>query len=122
MNLYVPNESLFVFDVGTPRQFVGAMAYRKDWQDTLAVYEGPVNYTITDLAITTDGVLAFSRSVQRLVGTDVHGKPMDMTVRVTRNHKKFGGKWLIVLDHVSFSNGFEDRPARLHVEAIGSLP
>jgi hypothetical protein len=32
MKVYVPNESLLVFDVVPPRQYVGADAYRRDWQ------------------------------------------------------------------------------------------
>ena len=30
---YVPDQSLLVFDLGPPRQYVGADAYRKDWQE-----------------------------------------------------------------------------------------
>src|SRR6202050_5220555 len=36
MKAYVPNQSLFVFDLVPPRQYVGADAYRKDWQEFLA--------------------------------------------------------------------------------------
>src|SRR4029077_15699943 len=32
MKVYVPDQTLFVFDVEPPRQYVGAEAYRKDWQ------------------------------------------------------------------------------------------
>jgi ketosteroid isomerase-like protein len=101
MKVYVPDESLLVFDVVPPRQYAGAKAYRKDWQDTLALYKGPLKFTISDLGVTTDGTLAFSHSIQRLVGSDAKGKPMDSTVRVTDCYKKIGGKWLIVLEHVS---------------------
>jgi ketosteroid isomerase-like protein len=31
MKVYVPDESLLVFDVVPPRQYAGAKAYRKDW-------------------------------------------------------------------------------------------
>ena len=34
MKVYVPDESLVVFDVVPPRQYVGANAYRKDWEDS----------------------------------------------------------------------------------------
>ncbi len=36
MKLYAPDDSLLVFDLVPPRQYVGAKAYRKDWEDTLA--------------------------------------------------------------------------------------
>jgi hypothetical protein len=32
---YVPDESLFVFDVTPPRQYVGTQAYTKDWEALL---------------------------------------------------------------------------------------
>jgi ketosteroid isomerase-like protein len=32
MAVYVPDYSLFVFDVIPPRQYVGASAYREDWK------------------------------------------------------------------------------------------
>ena len=46
MKVYVPDETLLVFDVVPPRQYVGAKAYREDWEDFLALFE------ITDLQIT----------------------------------------------------------------------
>ena len=55
MKVYVPNESLVVFDVVPPRQYVGANAYRKDWQDFFAHVKGPLKFEISDLGITTDG-------------------------------------------------------------------
>jgi ketosteroid isomerase-like protein len=38
MKAYVPDETLLVFDVVPPRQYVGAKAYRKDWEDFLALF------------------------------------------------------------------------------------
>jgi ketosteroid isomerase-like protein len=55
MKVYVPDDSLFVFDVTPPRQYVGAAAYRKDWEDLLNDIEGPIKFEITDLAVTVDG-------------------------------------------------------------------
>ena len=101
MKVYAPDESLFVFDVIPPRQYVGATAYRKDWSDFLATFKGPAKMTLDDLAITSDGNLAFSHSVQHVTGTDTKGKAVDFTVRVTDGYKKIDGKWLIVQEHVS---------------------
>ncbi len=36
MKSYVPDQSLVVFDVVPPRQYLGADAYRKDWVDFFA--------------------------------------------------------------------------------------
>ena len=63
MKVYVTDNSLFVFDVGTPRQHVGAADYRKDWQGFLAGFKGPLKFTLSDLAITTDGTPGFGHCV-----------------------------------------------------------
>ena len=42
MKLYVPGQALVVFDVVPPRQYVGAAAYRKDWQTFLGNFDGPI--------------------------------------------------------------------------------
>src|ERR1700688_2066694 len=46
MKVYVPDESLFVFDVVPPRQYVGAKAYAKDWTDLLGMLNGPMKFEI----------------------------------------------------------------------------
>lgn len=101
MSVYVPGGSLFVFDVVPPRQYVGAAAYRKDWENFFALFNGPVRFAISDLAITADGGLAYSHSIQHVSGTDTKGKPIDLTVRVTDVYRKINGHWLVQHEHVS---------------------
>lgn len=101
MKVYAPGKDLVVFDVVPPRQYVGAAAYRKDWQSTLGGFAGPVVFAITDLHVVTSGDLGYSHSIQHLAGTDPHGGKVDMTVRVTDVYRKENGKWLIVHEHVS---------------------
>jgi ketosteroid isomerase-like protein len=101
MKVYVPDESLVVFDLVPPRQYLGANAYRKDWVDFLAMLSGPPKFDITDLSIAAEGNLGYSHSVQRVRGTDTKGQPVDITVRVTDGYRKIGGNWLIVHEHVS---------------------
>lgn len=101
MRVYVPDQSLFVFDVVPPRQYVGAKAYRKDWEDFLALFKGPVKFTITDLHIATVGPLGYSHSIQQVSGTDAKGQPIDLTVRLTDVYRKINGHWLIVHEHIS---------------------
>jgi ketosteroid isomerase-like protein len=83
MKVYVPDQTLFVFDVVPPRQYVGAAAYRKDWQELLDGFDGPITFELTDLDIAADDNLAYSHSIQRVAGTDKQGKKLDLTVRVT---------------------------------------
>ena len=101
MSVYVPNETLFVFDVVPPRQYVGWNAYKKDWEDFLAHFDGPISVELTDLHVTTLGSLGYGHSIQHVRGPMRDGKTLDLTVRVTDVYRKIGGKWLIVHEHVS---------------------
>src|SRR5205085_721126 len=97
MSVYVPDESLIVFDIVPPRQFVGAKAYRQDFEQFMAMSPGPIEvFEIKDLSIVTDHDLAFSHSIQHLAFTGKDGKEVDITVRVTDGYRKIKGKWLIV--------------------------
>ncbi len=60
MSLYVPDESLFVFDAVPPRQYVGAKAYRKDYEEFLGLFPGPIEYGVSDLSIQAAGTLGYS--------------------------------------------------------------
>ena len=74
MKVYVPDQTLFVFDVVPPRQYVGAAAYRKDWEDFLSDLDGPVKFDITDLAVVADGNLGYSHSIQHVSGKNKKGR------------------------------------------------
>jgi uncharacterized protein (TIGR02246 family) len=101
MKVYAPDQTLVVFDVVPPRQYVGAAAYRKDWQTFLDTFAGPITFELTDLDVVADRNLAYSHSIQRVAGTDKQGKKLDLTVRVTDVYKKARGRWLIIHEHVS---------------------
>ncbi len=101
MSVHVPDESLFVFDVVPPRQYVGAKAYRKDFEEFFAIFPGPVQYEITDLSITTAGTLGFSHRIDNLALIDKDGKQVKFAFRVTDVYRKINGKWLIIHEHVS---------------------
>ena len=101
MKVYAPGQTLFVFDVVPPRQYVGAAAYRKDWQTFFGSFDGPITVELTDLDIVTDRNLAYSHSIQHVAGADKQGKKLDLTVRVTDIYKKAHGRWLIIHEHVS---------------------
>jgi ketosteroid isomerase-like protein len=101
MKLYVPDQSLFAFDVVPPRQYVGAAAYRKDWENFFNSFDGPVKVEIGDLAITADGNLGYSHSIQHVTGRNKKGEPVDLIVRVTRGYRNVDGHWLVAMDHVS---------------------
>jgi uncharacterized protein (TIGR02246 family) len=101
MKVYAPDQTLVVFDVVPPRQYVGAAAYRKDWQTFLGSFEGPITVEFSDFDVAADRNLAYSHSIQRVTGTDKHGKNLDLTVRVTDVYKKTRGGWRVIHEHVS---------------------
>lgn len=106
MSLYVPDDSLIVFDSSIPRQYTGAAAYTKDWNDFWTMFPGPATFTLSDLDVTVGGNVAYSHSIQHAIMTDKKGKKMDMTVRVTDGYKKINGQWLISHEHVSVPVNF----------------
>ena len=101
MAVYVPDDSLFVFDLIPPRQYVGAKAYRDDWKGFLEGFNGPIKFDISDVSVTARGNLAFGHSIQHMSGTGKDGKPVEITTRVTDGYRKIKGKWLIVEEHAS---------------------
>jgi ketosteroid isomerase-like protein len=101
MAVYVPNESLVVFDVVPPRQYVGWNAYKKDWEGFLALFDGPITVELTDLHVATAGSLGYGHSIQRVSGRMRDGNNLDLTVRVTDVYRKVKGKWLVVHEHLS---------------------
>jgi uncharacterized protein (TIGR02246 family) len=106
MALYVPDQSLIVFDSSVPLQYTGAAAYTKDWNDFWAMFPGTTNFTLSDLDITVGGNVAYSHSIQHVTATDKKGKKIEMTVRVTDGYKKINGQWLISHEHVSVPVNF----------------
>jgi len=111
MKVYSPH--VFVFDVIPPRQYVGAAAYRQDWKGIFAGFTGPVKMEITDLVVSTDGMVGYGHSIQRVSGVDPKGKPVDLTVRVTDVYRKQAGAWSIVQEHVSVPVDLETGKADL---------
>ena len=102
MKAYVADESLLVFDALPPRQYVGAKAYRKDWEEFLAFFKGPVKCEFSELGVAADRMLGYGHTIFRTSGTDTRDKPVDLTMRVTDVYRKIDGTWKIVHEHISF--------------------
>src|SRR4029077_8129283 len=98
---YITGDSLVVFDVIPPRQYVGSDAYKKDWTGFLSGCADAPKVELSDLTIESDGKLACGHSIQHMSCTDPKGKKMDTTVRVTDFYRKTKGKWLIAHEHIS---------------------
>ena len=57
MSAYVADEQLMVFDVTPPLRFAGAKACRKDWEDFVAAFPGPIEVELGEPSVTADGTL-----------------------------------------------------------------
>jgi uncharacterized protein (TIGR02246 family) len=102
MQFYAPGEDLFVFDVIPPRQYVGAAAWRKNFEGFFTTAAaGPMTNEISDLDVMTDGKLGVAHYTSHLTSTDKSGKKFEMVMRTTDVLKKVKGKWLIVHEHNS---------------------
>jgi ketosteroid isomerase-like protein len=110
---YYARDGLFVFDVSPPRQHVGWADYKKDWQDFMGEISGPLTFTLSGLAITTVGPVAWSHSIQTMHYAAKDGAKKEFVVRVTDVYRKLAGKWLIVQEHVSVPVDFETGKADL---------
>lgn len=105
MALYVHDNTLFVFDVTTPREHVGWESYRDDWKGTFASIKGSPTFSISELGVTISGDVAYTHSIQSFSGN--MGKLHAVAVRVTDVLRKIDGKWLIVQEHVSVPINFD---------------
>ena len=102
MKAYVEDESLLVFDALLPRQYVGAKAYRKDWEEFLAFFKGPVKCEFSELSVVADKMLGYGHTIFHTSGADTKDKVVDLTMRVTDVYRKIDGTWKIVHEHISF--------------------
>ncbi|MBI1770353.1 MAG: nuclear transport factor 2 family protein [Bacteroidetes bacterium] len=101
ISFYVPGERLVVFDAFLPRQYVGAAAYRKDYEDFFANFPGATKSDVSDLHITTAGTLGFAYGIDHWVVTGTNGPPLELVLRFTDAFEKVNGNWLITHEHVS---------------------
>src|ERR1700734_1295178 len=94
MAVYSPD--VFVFDAVPPREYPTWDAYKKDWENFLTMFPGPINNTISELNITVVGPVAYSRSIDDTSFTGKDGSATHLVVRTTDVLRKSNGKWLIV--------------------------
>ena len=92
MKVYVPDESLVVFDILPPRQYVGANAFRTDWENFLSAFKGPVKFEISDLHIEADGTLGCTLLVvpgRELLSIYSNTRATRDAPRFLRQHNRF---------------------------------
>jgi uncharacterized protein (TIGR02246 family) len=116
MSVYATGNALVAYDIVPPLQCVGAEAYRKNYEEFFAQYNGPLDYEIRDLKIIAGDGVAFLHCVERLSGTLKSGQKSEVWIRATSGLRKINGKWLIVHDHISAPVDFETGKAVLDLK------
>jgi ketosteroid isomerase-like protein len=102
LSLYLPGESLVVFDAVPPRQYVGATAFRKDYEGFFAAFPGPNTGRFDQLHVSAAGTMAYAHSIGTFILRDKGGRKATWVFRLTDVFRKINGKWLIVHEHVSW--------------------
>jgi uncharacterized protein (TIGR02246 family) len=113
LSLYAPN--IVSFDLDPPLRYAGADNKRRAWQQFFAIHSGPTAYEVRELNVTTNGDLAFVRSLNHVKGTLASGRTSDMWVRWTACFQRIDGVWLVVHDHVSVPADIEHGKAVLNL-------
>lgn len=116
MAVYAPGDKLIAYDIVPPLQFKGKDAYRKDYLEFLAQYDGPIHVEYRDMRILSSGDLGVIHAVERLSGKLKNGQPSDLWLRATSAVQKIDGKWLIVHDHISVPIDFDSGKAVLNLK------
>lgn len=101
MSIYEPGDALVSYDIVPPLQYSGYEAYKKDYQEFLDQFQGPVEIEYRDLKIVAGDTVAFSRGLERMTGTLKNGQKFDTWVRFTECYRKTNGRWLAIHDHIS---------------------
>ena len=100
MSVYVPNDSLFVFDVGRRANTAAGTTIAKignscsQGSRTIRPSRSPI------FGMTIDGDVAYTHSAQRITANTGAKARTTVIVRVTDVLRKINGKWLIVEEHV----------------------
>jgi ketosteroid isomerase-like protein len=84
MSIYEPGDALVAYDIVAPLQYTGFKAYKKDYQEFLDQFEGPVDVTYPDVKILAGDTVAFSHGLERMTGTLKNGQKFDAWVRLPR--------------------------------------
>lgn len=89
------------FDVVNPLQYAGSSALKKRVENWFSLFQGPIGFEIFDLNITAGSDVAFSYSLNRVMGTTTDGKKIEMYWRATVCYRKIDGKWIVMHEHNS---------------------
>jgi ketosteroid isomerase-like protein len=111
-------QEIVVFDLAPPLEFKGVVAYKKNWIEWFATFQGPVGYEIRDLNVTTAGDVEFCHSLNQITGTRTSGENSDAWVHATVGFRKIGGIWKITHEHFFVPFNMETLKAAIDLQAM----
>ena len=114
MSHYAPDN--VAFDLTPPLQVRGADAYRKNFETWFASVQGPIDYEIRDLHITTSDDVAFCHYLGHVKTRLTTGENSDYWVRVTSGFQRINGRWMATHEHVSVPFNMETKQALLDLQ------
>jgi ketosteroid isomerase-like protein len=99
---YVKDESLVIFDLVEPFKDQGYQRSLEKTKGFMSNTVGPMVLEYSDIEATSAcKAYAFSSAKIHIMATIKGGQEINVTARVTHVWKKIGGKWLIIVEHVS---------------------
>jgi uncharacterized protein (TIGR02246 family) len=116
MAMYAPGRTFTAYDIVPPLQFKGADAYRRDYADFFALFEGPLHVELRDDHIEAGNDVAIAYGLERLTGKTKAGAPVDMWLRYTEGLKKIDGQWRVVHEQISVPADMETGKAKLDLK------
>src|SRR5262245_36194729 len=94
MAMYEPD--VVAYDILAALQYVGKDAYRKDYIEFLAQFDGPVDVEFRDSKVTVGDTVGFVYTLEHFSGKMKNGEPLDLWGRCTSGFRKINGKWMDV--------------------------
>jgi len=99
MAMYAPGVT--AYDIVPPLEYKGADAYRKDYAEFFAQFDGPLHIDMSENHLEIRGDLAVAYGLEQISGKLKAGQPTGTWVRYTSVFKRTGGEWRDIHDHVS---------------------
>lgn len=116
MSIYAPGDALIAYDLVAPLQYRGAAAYRRDYADFFAQFDGPLTVEHRDEHVEIGADVAIAYGLERLSGRLKDGTAVDIWKRYTEGLKRIGGRWYVIHEHVSVPADFATGKARLDLK------
>jgi len=99
MSFYAPDVT--VFDVRPPLEVRGADAYRKNFEQWFASFEGPLDFELINLRVVPGDVAAFCHYMSLVSGARPGGRTSGYWVRGTTCFERRDNEWLVTHEHIS---------------------